>query len=89
MALSNLTIGLILVGALALEFTYLAVRRWFFLSQESTDAAKWYSRQRGWSTRASDVSLTTTYLQHSQRWITGAAFVCWVLFLALLVARSA
>jgi hypothetical protein len=67
----------ILAISAAIVFSYTYVRRTWWAKEESTEAAQWYSEQRGWELRKSDVDDSARFVRDSARLYGWLALASW------------
>jgi len=69
---------LILAISLAIVFSYSYVRRTWWAEEEAKELAHWYSEQRHWEVRKSDVDETAEFVRDSA-WLYGClALLSWI-----------
>jgi hypothetical protein len=75
---------IILFSSLAAVFSYLFIRRTFWLKEETKDATDWYNKKIDWQVRESDLKETSKYLKKSTRVFGLLALVSWLILIYLL-----
>jgi len=88
MAAETLPWGEILAIASALVFSYAYARRTWWTKEETEYAARWYSDQRGWEVRESDLDATAEFVQEMAKFYGWLALVSWAEVIYFLIGRG-
>jgi hypothetical protein len=81
------TLILAIFASMAAVFTYLFVRRTFFIKEETQEATQWYNKKIGWQVRKSDLDETSDYIRKSSKLFGFLALLSWLILIALLKFR--
>lgn len=76
---------LILALSAAIVFSYSYVRRTWWAKEETKELARWYSEQRQWEVRKSDVEETAEFVRDSARLYGQLALLSWAAVSCLLI----